>query len=64
MFLLVLGALVVVVATTRLVAWGRIKQSRALRDDLARRAYEDGCYRGTCGRGNAPGLMNHRMGRN
>jgi hypothetical protein len=57
-------ALVVVVGTAGLVAFGRTKADRASRDDPAQRAYEGGCYRNTCGRGRAPGLMGHRMGRN
>ena len=60
----VLAAVLVVMTTPALVAFGRGRAERAVRDDLAKRAYEGGCYRGTCGRGNAPGLMNHRMGRN
>lgn len=59
----VLAALLVVVGTARLVAYGRTRADRAARDDPARRAYEGGCYSNTCGRGQAPGLMNHRMGR-
>lgn len=59
----VLAALVVVVGTARWVAYGRTRADRVARDDLARRAYEGGCYSNTCGRGRAPGLMNHRMGR-
>jgi hypothetical protein len=60
----VLAALAVVVGTVWLVAFGRTKADRAAREDPARRAYEGGCYSNTCGRGRAPGLMNHRMGRN
>jgi hypothetical protein len=63
MFWLV-AVLLVVTTTPFMVAYGRTRAERAERDDLARRAYEGGCYRGTCGRGNAPGLMNHRMGKN
>ena len=59
----VLTGLLVVVATAWLVALGRTKADRAAREDPARRAYEGGCYSNTCGRGRAPGLMNHRMGR-
>ena len=57
-------ALVVVFVTARLVAFGRARGERAERSDPAQRAYEGGCYRNTCGRGRAPGLMNHRIGRN
>jgi len=60
----VLAALVVVVGTAWLVGFGRTKADRAARDDLARRPYDGGGYGNTCGRGRAPGLMNHRMGRN
>jgi hypothetical protein len=60
----VLAAVVVLIGTAWLVAFGRTKADRASRDDLAQRAYEGGCYSNTSGRGRAPGLMNHRMGRN
>jgi hypothetical protein len=59
----VVAGLVVVVLAVGSAAFGRTRAQRAERDDPAQRAYEGGCYRNTCGRGRAPGLMNHRMGR-